>query len=262
MAFARSARALVSLSFLVASSSAFVLPATRATASSPRIATAPILQIEPIQELPSKQLLKAIARCGSSATAADVAAAAGLEISEARRQVKKNMRRQSKQFLCADSSPLVVRVHSSSCWRGSSAPSCKCRTTASCSSSSRSPARSRAACVPPRCASASRTRGLPPLRPSTGSHARALASAFSPRSLWSRPRLQCSRRPKTQTATAARPAARSARYGARAPSTFYTTARGRTDIMDTSRPARRAFSNRASAFYSATATRISTSTSA
>ena len=77
------------LYFLFTSATAFVLPATRATASSPRIATAPILQIEPIQELPSKQLLKAIARCGSSATAADVAAAAGLEISEARRQVRK-----------------------------------------------------------------------------------------------------------------------------------------------------------------------------
>jgi hypothetical protein len=40
-----------------------------------------------LQELPTPALLKAIADCGSSATAADVAAAAGLDISEARRQL-------------------------------------------------------------------------------------------------------------------------------------------------------------------------------
>ena len=42
---------------------------------------------EPLPELPSTALLKAIAACGSTATAADVAAEAGLEISETRRQL-------------------------------------------------------------------------------------------------------------------------------------------------------------------------------
>ena len=40
-----------------------------------------------VQELPSAALLKAIARCGSTATAADVAAEAGMDIAEARRQL-------------------------------------------------------------------------------------------------------------------------------------------------------------------------------
>ena len=74
---------------LVASASAFVTP--HITARPPIVRhAAPLLaagDIEPLQELPTPALLKAIAKCGSSATAADVAAAAGLEISEARRQL-------------------------------------------------------------------------------------------------------------------------------------------------------------------------------
>ena len=46
-----------------------------------------LLPDAPPPELPTAALLKAIARCGSSATAADVAAEAGLEIEEARRQL-------------------------------------------------------------------------------------------------------------------------------------------------------------------------------
>ena len=42
---------------------------------------------EPLQELPTPALLKAIARCGSAATAADVAAEAGQDIDETRRQL-------------------------------------------------------------------------------------------------------------------------------------------------------------------------------
>ena len=46
-----------------------------------------IVPSEPPPELPTPALLKAIARCGSVATAADVAVEAGLEIEEARRQL-------------------------------------------------------------------------------------------------------------------------------------------------------------------------------
>ena len=42
---------------------------------------------EPLQELPSSSLLRAIQKCGSTATAADIAAEAGSEIEETRRQL-------------------------------------------------------------------------------------------------------------------------------------------------------------------------------
>lgn len=46
-----------------------------------------LLPEEPLPELPSRVLLEAIAACGSSATAADVAVESGLEIAETRRQL-------------------------------------------------------------------------------------------------------------------------------------------------------------------------------
>ena len=52
-----------------------------------RVAVPPRLTMEPLQELPSAALLKAIADCDSTVTAADVAATAGMEIAEARRQL-------------------------------------------------------------------------------------------------------------------------------------------------------------------------------
>jgi hypothetical protein len=51
-------------------------------------AHAPVLiGTDPLQELPTPTLLKAIAKCGSTGTAADVAAAAGLDLAETRRQL-------------------------------------------------------------------------------------------------------------------------------------------------------------------------------
>ena len=51
--------------------------------------TAPVVALTPesLQELPTKKLLKAIAACGNTATAADVAAASGLSVAETRRQL-------------------------------------------------------------------------------------------------------------------------------------------------------------------------------
>ena len=52
----------------------------------PRVARV-VAAVEPLPELPTPALLKAIARCGSTATAADVAAEAGQDIDETRRQL-------------------------------------------------------------------------------------------------------------------------------------------------------------------------------
>ena len=79
------------LALLLASSAqGFVAPLPAIQQRSARIALPPRLALlpeEPLPELPSRVLLEAIAKCGSSGTAADVAAAAGLEISETRRQL-------------------------------------------------------------------------------------------------------------------------------------------------------------------------------
>ena len=88
MAMAASAVLLLAASSVTAF---VVLPSPAARHIAPRVAP-PLLsaagdRLAPLQELPTPALLKAIAKCGSSGTAADVAAAAGLEISEARRQV-------------------------------------------------------------------------------------------------------------------------------------------------------------------------------
>ena len=70
---------------------ALALPARAAAAlrqtavRHPQLALVP--SSEPPPELPTPALLKAIARCGSTATAADVAAEAGQDIGETRRQL-------------------------------------------------------------------------------------------------------------------------------------------------------------------------------
>ena len=54
-------------------------------------------ELEPLQELPSKKLLEAIAASGSTATAADVAAAAGQPIDVTQRVLEFDLRPQNQR---------------------------------------------------------------------------------------------------------------------------------------------------------------------
>ena len=62
---------------------------------------------EPLPELPTPTLLKAIGDCGSTATAADVAAASGLSVAETRRQLRNLARLVGAELQVAEDGELL-----------------------------------------------------------------------------------------------------------------------------------------------------------
>ena len=120
----------------------------------PRTPSPPQLQLaDGPQELPSKELLKAIATCKGTATAADISAASSLDIGEARRQLLVLARLVGAELQVSEDGELLFVFDEPGCC---------------------------AASVHPRCARGCATRGPRHRRRSFGCCARALVSASSP----------------------------------------------------------------------------------